>query len=101
MSRTGGWVTGSVARLAERLPASATLVRAPNPGPMTLDGTNTWVLPERRIVIDPGPADEGHLAAVAQAAEKIDTVLLTHGHPDHTEGAGRLAELLGGVPVRA
>jgi glyoxylase-like metal-dependent hydrolase (beta-lactamase superfamily II) len=65
---------------------------------MTLDGTNTWLLPEHRVVIDPGPADEGHLAAVAAHAP-IDTILLTHGHADHVEGAARLSELLGGAPV--
>ena len=46
----------------------ATCVLAPNPGPMTLDGTNTWVLAEpgrtRCVVVDPGPLDERHLAAV-------------------------------------
>jgi glyoxylase-like metal-dependent hydrolase (beta-lactamase superfamily II) len=76
---------------------------------MTLDGTNTWVLAEpgasRAVVVDPGPLHEGHLRAViATAADRgcrIDLVLLTHGHPDHAEGAGRFAALAGGVPVRA
>ena len=61
-----------------------------NPGPMTLDGTNTWVLraPGRAgcVVVDPGPLDEGHLRAVA-AHGPVSAVLLTHGHPDHVEGA--------------
>jgi glyoxylase-like metal-dependent hydrolase (beta-lactamase superfamily II) len=91
-------VTTPTAALLHTLPAWVTLLRAPNPGPMTLDGTNTWVLPEHRVVIDPGPADDGHLAAIAAAAP-IDTILLTHGHDDHVEGAARLSELLGGVPV--
>ena len=39
-----GHVTGPAAALADELPAWVTLLRAPNPGPMTLDGTNTWVL---------------------------------------------------------
>jgi glyoxylase-like metal-dependent hydrolase (beta-lactamase superfamily II) len=91
-------VTAPTAALLDALPAWVTLLRAPNPGPMTLDGTNTWVLGEHRVVIDPGPADDGHLAAIAAHAP-IDTILLTHGHADHVEGAARLSEMLGGVPV--
>jgi glyoxylase-like metal-dependent hydrolase (beta-lactamase superfamily II) len=83
----------------------ALCVLAPNPSPMTLDGTNTWVLrepgAERSIVIDPGPLDEGHLRRVASAAGPVALVLLTHGHPDHAEGARRFASLAGSVPVRA
>jgi|SRR6266487_585174 len=93
-------VTAPTAALLDVLPAWVTLVRAPNPGPMTLDGTNTWVLAEHGVVIDPGPADEGHLEQVAAQGE-IRTILITHGHSDHTEGATRLSEMLGGVPVRA
>jgi glyoxylase-like metal-dependent hydrolase (beta-lactamase superfamily II) len=82
---------------------TAGVVLAPNPGPMTLEGTNTWVLrapgSESCIVIDPGPLDEGHLAAVA-ACGPVDVVLLTHGHVDHSEGAARFAELTG-ASVRA
>jgi glyoxylase-like metal-dependent hydrolase (beta-lactamase superfamily II) len=82
----------------------ARCVLADNPGPMTLDGTNTWVLREpgarRSVVIDPGPQDEAHLRAVHEAAGDVAVVLLTHGHSDHAEGAGRFAELAG-CPVRA
>ena len=82
---------------------SAGVVLAPNPGPMTLDGTNTWVLRaagcESAVVVDPGPAIESHLAEVA-ALGPVDVVLLTHGHADHSEGARRFAELTG-APVRA
>ncbi|MBQ0903469.1 MBL fold metallo-hydrolase [Micromonospora sp. U21] len=99
-----GHVTAPAAALADELPNWVTLLRAPNPGPMTLDGTNTWVLRaapgEPAVVIDPGPADEGHLAAIAAYAP-VGFVLITHGHPDHTEGAPRLSGLLGGVPVLA
>lgn len=95
-----------MARLAAR---RATLVRAPNPGPMTLDGTNTWVLAEpganRSVVVDPGPLHEEHLRAVVAASEArgcaVGLVLLTHGHDDHAEGAAWFAELAGRVPVRA
>src|SRR5215469_12026635 len=86
----------------------ATLVLAPNPSPMTLDGTNTWVLIEpgsaEAVVVDPGPRHEGHLAAVLEHVKKADarvaSILLTHGHPDHAEAARRFAELTG-APVRA
>ncbi len=83
------------------LPAWLTLVRAPNPGPMTLDGTNTWVLrgpgADDCVVIDPGPLDEDHLSAVA-AHRPVALILLTHGHPDHRDGLARLAEMTG-APV--
>ena len=100
----GGRVTGAAGALADELPGWVTLLRAPNPGPMTLDGTNTWVLRaapgEPAVVIDPGPADEEHLAAIAGHGP-VGFVLITHGHPDHTEGAPRLSELLGGAHVLA
>jgi glyoxylase-like metal-dependent hydrolase (beta-lactamase superfamily II) len=88
---------------ARQVTPSAAVVLAPNPGPMTLDGTNTWVLrapgAQRCVVVDPGPLHEGHLAEVA-ALGPVDVVLLTHGHADHSEGARRFAELTG-APVRA
>lgn len=91
-------VTGPVVAVAEALPDWATLVRAPNPGPMTLDGTNTWVLRARAgagaVVVDPGPADEQHLRAVAGHAP-IAAILVTHAHPDHVEGLDRFIELTG------
>ena len=87
-----------------KLPGWVTLLRAPNAGPMTLDGTNTWVLrapgAEHGIVIDPGPLDEGHLARIAEHGPFL-FILVTHGHPDHVEGAARLSALLGGTPVLA
>jgi glyoxylase-like metal-dependent hydrolase (beta-lactamase superfamily II) len=81
---------------------------APNPSPMTLDGTNTWLIAEpgsaTAIVIDPGPEDEGHLQRVRAAAEaagqRVALIVLTHRHLDHSAGAARLAELTG-APVRA
>jgi glyoxylase-like metal-dependent hydrolase (beta-lactamase superfamily II) len=85
-----------------------THVLAPNPGPMTLEGTNTWVIGEpgsgRAVVVDPGPADEGHLRRVAAVAtghgRRVHQILLTHGHHDHSDGAGWLAGLTG-APVLA
>ncbi|MER7246115.1 MBL fold metallo-hydrolase [Kribbella sp. NPDC000426] len=77
----------------------ATLVRADNPGPMTLDGTNTWILKapdgERSVVVDPGPLLEDHLTAVLEAASRVAVVLLTHKHPDHSEGAAWFANRAG------
>lgn len=75
---------------------------APNPGPMTLDGTNSYVLRAGSgpaVVVDPGPADEGHLAALAGDGP-IGLILITHQHLDHTEGAAGLHERTG-APVRA
>ncbi|MFC9429510.1 MBL fold metallo-hydrolase [Streptomyces sp. NPDC056987] len=81
--------------------ARAVNVLAPNPSPMTLDGTNTWIVSEPgsdlAVVIDPGPLDDAHLKAVIGAAERagkrVALTLLTHGHPDHAEGAARFAAL--------
>jgi glyoxylase-like metal-dependent hydrolase (beta-lactamase superfamily II) len=87
-----------VAAVAAQPPSWATLVRAPNPGPMTLDGTNTWVLRATAatpaVVVDPGPADEQHLRAVA-AHGPVAAVLVTHGHHDHVGGLARFRELTG------
>ncbi|GHH91100.1 MBL fold metallo-hydrolase [Streptomyces capillispiralis] len=88
--------------------ARAVNVLAPNPSAMTLDGTNTWILSEPdsdlAVVVDPGPLDDGHLRHVIgtaeQAGKRIALTLLTHGHPDHAEGAARFAELTG-TKVRA
>lgn len=73
-----------------------TLVLAPNPGAMTLEGTNTYLLGEpgggEVIVVDPGPADDAHRRAIESAAEACDArivaVVVTHHHPDHAAAAG-------------
>ncbi|SNS93372.1 Glyoxylase, beta-lactamase superfamily II [Streptosporangium subroseum] len=84
--------------------AHAFSLLAPNPSPMTLDGTNTWVIGDGEdvLVVDPGPDDEGHLARVAGHLEgrRVATILLTHGHHDHSGGARAFAALVG-APVRA
>jgi len=65
---------------------------APNPGVLTLDGTNTWIVGrDPSIVIDPGPDLPEHLEAVAQEAAPVAAVLVTHDHPDHAPGAAALA----------
>ncbi|THV12902.1 MBL fold metallo-hydrolase [Nocardioides caeni] len=74
-------------------------VLAPNPGLMTLDGTNTWILREpgarRSIVVDPGPLHDDHLDAVAAVAGEVEAVVVTHHHIDHTEAARSFAERMG------
>lgn len=79
---------------SDRLPHGVVRVRADNPSPMTLDGTNTYVA--ARWVVDPGPSDPRHLEAVIAAAQEgIEGIVLTHGHPDHADGADELAERVG------
>lgn len=82
--------------MAEEAPGHPEIVRitAPNPGPMTLSGTNTYVVGSSPAwVIDPGPSDAGHIAEVREIAESrggIGGVVLTHSHLDHNEGVGML-----------
>jgi glyoxylase-like metal-dependent hydrolase (beta-lactamase superfamily II) len=81
----------------------ASVVLENNPGPMTLEGTNTWLLrapsAESLVVVDPGYADVPHLDEVAGVAP-IELIVLTHRHDDHAQGAGWLADR-SGAPVRA
>jgi len=86
----------------------ARCVLAPNPGLMTLDGTNTWLISEPGsaavTVVDPGPDDDTHVRRVVAQAERagqrIVSIVLTHGHDDHSGGARKLAGLTG-AGVRA
>jgi glyoxylase-like metal-dependent hydrolase (beta-lactamase superfamily II) len=75
-------------------PIDVERLTAPNPGPMTLEGTNTYVVGrDPAVVIDPGPDDEGHVEAVREVAEArggIGAVLLTHGHSDHSGAVAAL-----------
>jgi glyoxylase-like metal-dependent hydrolase (beta-lactamase superfamily II) len=82
-------------------------LRAPNPSPMTLDGTNGYVVDGGSgawIAIDPGPDDATHIAAFVDAARDAgahyEAILVTHGHPDHYPGAAPLARATG-APVYA
>jgi glyoxylase-like metal-dependent hydrolase (beta-lactamase superfamily II) len=80
-------------RAGDRDPPGVTRVRASNPSPLTLDGTNSYVV--GRWVVDPGPDDAAHLQALVEAAAgEPEGVVLTHSHPDHADGAASL-----GVPV--
>jgi glyoxylase-like metal-dependent hydrolase (beta-lactamase superfamily II) len=73
-------------------------VRASNPSPLTLDGTNSYVV--AGWVVDPGPDDPAHLdALLAAAGGRVEGIVLTHDHADHAEGAEPLAGRAGGAPI--
>jgi glyoxylase-like metal-dependent hydrolase (beta-lactamase superfamily II) len=82
----------------------ASVVLQHNPGPMTLDGTNTWLLrdPSSRatVVVDPGESDDAHLAAVREVAHDVALIVLTHRHFDHSQSADVLHEVTG-APIAA
>jgi glyoxylase-like metal-dependent hydrolase (beta-lactamase superfamily II) len=75
---------------------------APNPGPFTYHGTNTYLIEGAAgtTVLDPGPDDPAHVAAIFAAAGKIARIFLTHAHPDHA-GALPAVEAASGAPVFA
>jgi glyoxylase-like metal-dependent hydrolase (beta-lactamase superfamily II) len=84
-----------------------TRLRAHNPSPMTLDGTNGYVVevgPRTLLAIDPGPVDDAQRDAFVAVARERDAryaaILVTHGHPDHYPGAAPLAAATG-APVWA
>jgi glyoxylase-like metal-dependent hydrolase (beta-lactamase superfamily II) len=83
--------------------AGASVLLADNPGKITLEGTNTWVLRGPRsdevVVVDPGPDDDEHIARIVAVAP-VALVLVSHRHGDHTGGIDRLVEATG-APVRA
>jgi glyoxylase-like metal-dependent hydrolase (beta-lactamase superfamily II) len=72
---------------------------APNPSPLTGAGTNTWLVGASELaVIDPGPDDPAHLAAILQAVgpgQRLARIFVTHAHLDHSALARRLAALTG------
>ncbi len=71
---------------------------APNPGPFTGPGTNTYLVGIDEVaVIDPGPDDAGHIDSIIGASmrERVRWVLLTHTHPDHAPGTKRLVKETG------
>ncbi|CRK61046.1 FIG146518: Zn-dependent hydrolases, including glyoxylases [Alloactinosynnema sp. L-07] len=82
----------------------ASVLLEDNPGTMTLDGTNTWILRSPgaggSVVVDPGYEDEPHLTRVLEAAGPIEAILITHHHLDHVQGAPWLARKAD-APIRA
>jgi glyoxylase-like metal-dependent hydrolase (beta-lactamase superfamily II) len=84
--------------------SSASVLLQNNPGPMTLDGTNTWLLrgsgTDEFVIVDPGQSDGLHLERLLAAAPRIATVLVTHGHFDHSQ-AGAELHARTGAAVRA
>ncbi|WP_025736342.1 MBL fold metallo-hydrolase [Mycobacterium genavense] len=78
--------------------ATASVLLADNPGLLTLEGTNTWVLRGPRsgelVIVDPGPDDNEHIARIASLG-RIALVLISHRHGDHTDGIDKLVELTG------
>lgn len=97
----GQWVGGQITDHAHCLVQG-------NPGPMTLDGTNTWVLlapgGTEAIVIDPGEDEPEHQQRVVEHVSglgaRVARIVVTHGHRDHDEGVPRLVALTG-APVSA
>ncbi|GAB4283058.1 MAG: MBL fold metallo-hydrolase [Roseovarius sp.] len=87
---------------AEDLGAGVRRLLAPNPSPMTYRGTNTYLIGAREVaVIDPGPDDPAHLAAILAAlapGQQITRILITHSHVDHSALAARLSRATG-APV--
>lgn len=79
---------------------TASVLLCDNPGLMTLEGTNTWVLQgpgsDEIVVVDPGPDDDEHIARVADIG-RVALVLISHRHEDHTGGIDKIVDLTGAV----
>ena len=74
---------------------------APNPGPMTGPGTNTYVVGETDlVVVDPGPAEPSHIDAILNCVgDRLRYIACTHTHPDHSPAAAVLADATGATLV--
>jgi glyoxylase-like metal-dependent hydrolase (beta-lactamase superfamily II) len=92
--------TAFAPRIGEAVPVIDGVVRvtAPNAGPYTFTGTNSFIIGKERVaVLDPGPDDSAHRDALlaAIAGRRVEAILLTHTHRDHSDGAAPLAKLTG------
>ena len=80
-------------------------IRADNPGPLTLTGTNTWIHGREPCwLIDPGPALPEHMDAISEEVDErggLGAVLLTHDHPDHAEAVPEIIRRFSPVPLAA
>ena len=87
----------------ERLTSFVRRIIPPNPGQMTGDGTNTYLVGEHELaVIDPGPDIPEHIDALLKSGqERISWILCTHTHPDHSPAAAKLKEKTGAKVVGA
>jgi len=91
----GELTAGKITELAD----GVRRIIAPNPGMMTGPGTNTYLIGTDAIaVIDPGPVIESHLQMITDSGN-IKWILVSHTHPDHSPGAGKLAELTGAITI--
>jgi glyoxylase-like metal-dependent hydrolase (beta-lactamase superfamily II) len=96
-------------RAVTRLSPLARRLIAPNASPFTFNGTCTYIVGQGRVaVIDPGPGDDSHLSALLAAidGERVETILVTHTHRDHSVGVGKLraatgARVVGAAPFAA
>ena len=83
------------------LSARVRRIVAPNPGPMTGPGTNTYIVGETDlVVVDPGPAEPSHINAILESVgDRLKFIACTHTHPDHSPAAARLAEATGAALI--
>jgi glyoxylase-like metal-dependent hydrolase (beta-lactamase superfamily II) len=80
-------------------------IRAANPGPFTLSGTNSWIVGrDPAWLVDPGPALEEHLAALSEEIERrggLGGIVLTHDHADHSEAVPAMRARFARAPLAA
>ena len=91
-------------RAVTRVSALVRRIVAPNPSPFTFNGTCSYIVGEGRVaIVDPGPDDNSHLSALLKAVEgeRVETILVTHTHRDHSPGARRLRAATGAPVVGA
>ncbi|MCK0197093.1 MBL fold metallo-hydrolase [Ancylobacter sp. 6x-1] len=90
----------AVPGVVEKVAPGVRRILAPNAGPFTFTGTCSYIIGEGEVaVLDPGPADEGHLAALLAAleGERVSHILLTHTHRDHCDGLPALKAATGAL----